>query len=309
MSADRVPKPVYSPEADVWSLGCIYSEAVTWLIEGYDGLLRYRQKRSVDGGSSHSPFHNGKSVLEVVSFQNTLLQRHTDEEDDITKKVISQMIEPMLKTTEYRPTASKILRESQAILDDAPSLLSFAARRGDLPLVKQILATKNIDTNSKDGAGWTPLAYAAYYKSFHVVRTLLQHGAISNLQIITGLTPRELVEERRQEEGKGDQEIFRSLLSLLNTPQAVIHEHFKPSMNTWPSETGREQDVCREYSATIRFYSKYTPTTISVWDLIYNKNTNVKSLPIMKESDWQWLHLPANNVCLNPYILSGYTDA
>jgi serine/threonine protein kinase len=264
MPAGRVPEPVYSPEADLWSLGCVYSEAVTWLIEGYDGLLRYRQKRSVDGGSRHNSFHDRKSVLDAISMQNTLLQRYTGEEDDITENVITQMIERMLKTTENRPTASQVLRVSQAILDDAPSLLSCAARRGDFLLVEQILSTNPVDINSKDSASWTSLAFAVFHKCLHVVKTLLQHGAISNLQTITGLTPRELVEERRKMEGKGDQEIFRSLLSLLDKPQAVIHEHFKPTINTWPSETGREKDVCEEYSAEIRFYSNYTPTTISV---------------------------------------------
>jgi len=30
-------------EAEIWSLGCLFSEVATWLVSGHDGLLAYRQ--------------------------------------------------------------------------------------------------------------------------------------------------------------------------------------------------------------------------------------------------------------------------
>src|ERR1700730_2712366 len=53
---------------DIWSLGCIYSEAAMWIADGYSGVVDYRRQRIAEtdkvphfkGGDC---FHDGERVL------------------------------------------------------------------------------------------------------------------------------------------------------------------------------------------------------------------------------------------------------
>jgi ankyrin repeat protein len=58
------------------------------------------------------------------------------------------------------------------------TLLSWAAGRGDIGLVKVLLATRKIDVNSKDKGGWTPLSCAARNGHAAVVEVLLARDGV-----------------------------------------------------------------------------------------------------------------------------------
>lgn len=121
-------KPKSSWEADIWALGCIYSEAAVWLADGYKGLLDYRKDRMAELGSisvnESDSFHNGERVL------NCVLESHKDVEDrlrrsdHITKDVLESMVDEML-WEEDRPTAQALWRKAEKVLARASQKLSL----------------------------------------------------------------------------------------------------------------------------------------------------------------------------------------
>jgi len=114
-------------ESDIWSLGCIYSEAAVWIEEGYNGLVDYRKKRMAEtdrilfkGGDC---FHDGVRVLKSV------LDAHRDVEDSlrrsnyITSDILHSMMGEMM-WVEDRPNAKTLWRKAEAVLSKARQRLS-----------------------------------------------------------------------------------------------------------------------------------------------------------------------------------------
>ncbi|RQM04828.1 hypothetical protein DH86_00003915, partial [Scytalidium sp. 3C] len=61
-----------NPKVDIWSLGCVFSEALIWIRYGYTGVKSYRQERKAEtdripGFKDGDCFHNGLDVLNTVS--------------------------------------------------------------------------------------------------------------------------------------------------------------------------------------------------------------------------------------------------
>ena len=53
-----------NPSVDIWSFGCVLSEAIVWLVGGYSLLKDYRQERyektaAISGHQDHCAFHDG----------------------------------------------------------------------------------------------------------------------------------------------------------------------------------------------------------------------------------------------------------
>ncbi|KAK0102741.1 hypothetical protein ONS95_006339 [Cadophora gregata] len=108
---------------DIWSLGCIYSEAAIWLTDGYSGLQEYRYQRQTEASSvfpisNHSktcPFHNGIEVMKCVQNAHIDIEARLRRSDHITKNVLETMVQEML-WEEDRPSTKALLRKADVVL-------------------------------------------------------------------------------------------------------------------------------------------------------------------------------------------------
>ncbi|KAF2813081.1 uncharacterized protein BDZ99DRAFT_473802 [Mytilinidion resinicola] len=115
-----------SPEIDIWSLGCLFSEAVVWVVRGMPGLKHYQNLRTIEIGelpglteAGYSGcFHNGTHVLKAVGHMHEdILEKRRMNIDHITEYVVP-LIDNMLVDTN-RFNAVHVHRNSQRILKKA----------------------------------------------------------------------------------------------------------------------------------------------------------------------------------------------
>ncbi|EME78933.1 uncharacterized protein MYCFIDRAFT_216798 [Pseudocercospora fijiensis CIRAD86] len=105
---------------DVWSLGCIYSEAVVWAVKGPKQLSQYRRERGLENSYLKTDFrdgacfHDGQRVLKAVGIQHDDLRRHFMDRDFITGKVIDNLIIEMLDhRAARRPSADQLVGKAE----------------------------------------------------------------------------------------------------------------------------------------------------------------------------------------------------
>jgi hypothetical protein len=113
---------------DIWSLGCVYSEAVRWVAGGYNGLREYRAERKAETDlirhfRDGDCFHNGEKALKAVHKSHKKTRDSLCWQDHITGPVIDIMIKEMLDVSAGRPTAMQVWLKSQRILDEAQEIL------------------------------------------------------------------------------------------------------------------------------------------------------------------------------------------
>ncbi|XP_072331617.1 histone-lysine N-methyltransferase EHMT2 isoform X3 [Scyliorhinus torazame] len=60
---------------------------------------------------------------------------------------------------------------------DASSCLHHAAKNGSVQMVQFLLATGQVDLNTQDSGGWTPVIWAAEHKHIEIIKLLLGRGA------------------------------------------------------------------------------------------------------------------------------------
>ncbi|KAL2870349.1 protein kinase family protein [Aspergillus lucknowensis] len=132
-----IPSPTYSPpdvqrrcwisrKFDIWSLGCLYLEFLTYLILGYGGIPEFSSRRLYDGSSDgdvlrtdsfYSPDYQ-RVKTSVVCWVNKLKQnpRCSWMMYDILDLVLREMI---VIDQNKRSSSQKICRKLRAILDRA----------------------------------------------------------------------------------------------------------------------------------------------------------------------------------------------
>lgn len=115
---------------DIWSLGCIYSEAAMWIADGFKGLEDYRKQRMADtdrilfkGGDC---FHDGERVLPSVVDAHREIEDRLRRSDYITQDVLDSMVEEML-WEEDRPNAKALWRKAEGVLSRARQRLGSNA--------------------------------------------------------------------------------------------------------------------------------------------------------------------------------------
>jgi hypothetical protein len=113
---------------DIWSLGCVYSEAARWVAGGYNGVKQYRAERKFETDSIRhfrdgDCFHNGEIVLKTIRACHRKIKKNLCREDFITELVIDRMIGQMLRVADGRPTAMQCWFTSQEILEEAQEKL------------------------------------------------------------------------------------------------------------------------------------------------------------------------------------------
>ncbi len=122
----QVPQPI-TWAADIWSLGCIFSEAAIWIADGYKGLVQYRRQRMAETDrilfKSGDRFHDGERVLQSVLDCHKDIEDRLRRSDYITKEVLDAMVNEML-WEEDRPNAKALIRKADMVLLKARNKLS-----------------------------------------------------------------------------------------------------------------------------------------------------------------------------------------
>ena len=114
-------------KVDIWSAGCVLSEAAIWVSRGMRGLLEYRRRRKQE--TSEIPefqdgdcFHDGERALRVVQEMHEFLPDFIRGGDHITQAVSDMALE-MLVTSDRRPDASSLVRRAERIVTEADNKL------------------------------------------------------------------------------------------------------------------------------------------------------------------------------------------
>ena len=116
----------FEPLIDIWSLGCIFSEAIVWTLLGVSGVRQYRELRRVETGrianfnkTDYSGcFHDGTKTLPAVSKMHKEVKNRRLDEDCITEHVVV-LIEGMLENIKSRFNILQVEDCSRSILINA----------------------------------------------------------------------------------------------------------------------------------------------------------------------------------------------
>lgn len=114
------------PLIDIWSLGCIFSEAIVWTLLGVSGVRQYRELRRVETGRIANfnkteyigCFHDGTKILPAVSKMHKEVKNRRLDEDYLTKHIVI-LIEGMLRNIKSRFDIIKMEGYSRSILINA----------------------------------------------------------------------------------------------------------------------------------------------------------------------------------------------
>ncbi|KAL9021295.1 MAG: hypothetical protein Q9185_001500 [Variospora sp. 1 TL-2023] len=121
---------------DIWSLGCVFSIAATWVVFGYQGIKQFRRirekaietmrvrqrgSRSNSNLSAGDYFHDGHRVLETVTSWHRILRSSLRKTDSVTSDLLDLVDQKMLlgnagariKSTDLVTELKRILVQSE----------------------------------------------------------------------------------------------------------------------------------------------------------------------------------------------------
>ncbi|KAK3368842.1 hypothetical protein B0T24DRAFT_706998 [Lasiosphaeria ovina] len=111
---------------DIWSLGCVFSEAAVWSVMGESGRLEYRQSRldetnetSLRGTGYNGCFHNGSAALDAVQRMHSLMVTTSRHPDGITHRMSKLIIESMLQSEVLRGSSRMTYERARSVIHDA----------------------------------------------------------------------------------------------------------------------------------------------------------------------------------------------
>ncbi|KAH8756366.1 kinase-like domain-containing protein [Diaporthe sp. PMI_573] len=106
---------------DIWSLGCIFIEFITWALEGFDGVQKFRDKRKEDR-DTNSNFELDDFYR--ISKKKTRMFKWCRKERAVVKASVHEWIDHLLK----RPACSPYLAEFLSYIKDHMILVVTSAR-------------------------------------------------------------------------------------------------------------------------------------------------------------------------------------
>jgi hypothetical protein len=106
---------------DIWSFGCILTEAAVWLIHGYPGLQDFRLSRkaaisAIPEMKDGDWFHDGTKVLPIVLETMDSLEKDFRKSDGVTAAILDKLVKVMLDEPEVRYTAKQAHTHALRIL-------------------------------------------------------------------------------------------------------------------------------------------------------------------------------------------------
>ncbi|KAI1747622.1 hypothetical protein F4782DRAFT_418939 [Xylaria castorea] len=146
---DRLVEPEVTQGSDIWSLGCVFSVAATYVVLGKEGVKQYRllRQREIEslGIGIGDPFHNREAVLLVVADWHKYLRNTIRKDDCYTAKVLDLVDSRMLITPgECRISGASLSQELKGIDKEATQTAD-----GFPDYIAAFI--DNVNHNSKDG--------------------------------------------------------------------------------------------------------------------------------------------------------------
>ena len=119
---------------DIWSAGCVLSEAAIWVVRGKDGLKEYRRRRRLETKEASNfeeseCFHNGVETLDVVREMHRDLYDEVRRTDYITRAACSMVTDMLVVESDDRPTATHLYKKSKRIIHEATDELKRSSNR------------------------------------------------------------------------------------------------------------------------------------------------------------------------------------
>lgn len=120
-----------TPSVDIYSLGCVFSEAAIWVVRGWDGLLEYRRRRRMETQKIanfrvNDCFHDGNTTFDMVHEMHNNLIQDCGRSDHVTEPALG-MVKDMLEVEDGRPSARALYIKSERILAAAKKELERSA--------------------------------------------------------------------------------------------------------------------------------------------------------------------------------------
>ena len=108
---------------DVWALGGVYSEFTTWVVQDWDGLQKYRDKRGMEVDSTElGPVFHDKAegqVLDCVLKHHEQLAQESSRTDCITPSIWDQILKRIFTRRHVRITAPQLEHYMNLLLEQA----------------------------------------------------------------------------------------------------------------------------------------------------------------------------------------------
>ena len=110
-------------KVDIWSMGCVLSEVVTWACQGWNKIRLYRQDRADEiedrTGQREDRFHRDEQLLQTTQ------QIHDDNKDNVrrhdkfTSTILDGLVNEMMQIeAKARPDAAQVYSKAIRILRD-----------------------------------------------------------------------------------------------------------------------------------------------------------------------------------------------
>lgn len=114
---NRAEKPIIHRSSDIWSLGCIIAEVVTYMLGGVEGVEEFERQRAFEEGSIiQNRFHRGGAENPGVTAWIEKLRGSNSG----TQKMLGEMVRQMLQLQhEDRPQAREVEAMMRFIATDA----------------------------------------------------------------------------------------------------------------------------------------------------------------------------------------------
>ena len=108
-------------KVDIWSIGCVFSEAAVWSRFGWRQLLEYRQRRQSQGdflmnAKSKSVFHDGRHVLNIVTDTHEQIMKEARSIDQVITGILPMINDMLSEEATSRPTARQVLHKCRRVI-------------------------------------------------------------------------------------------------------------------------------------------------------------------------------------------------
>ena len=112
-------------DVDIWSIGCVFSEAAVWSRFGWEGVLEYRRLRQAEVKTrqdldGEQLFHDGRHLLQAVHDTHKQILENQRDMDLVTVEILRLLNKDMLLSDgKPRYSARGIFHESRSIIKKA----------------------------------------------------------------------------------------------------------------------------------------------------------------------------------------------